>query len=75
MRRALIERRTAETDIVLELNLDGRGESGIDTGVGFLDHMLTLLARHGRFDLRVTCKGDTQVDAHHSHASLRGGLR
>ncbi|MBP5212650.1 MAG: imidazoleglycerol-phosphate dehydratase HisB [Pyramidobacter sp.] len=66
MRRALIERRTAETDIALTLDLDGRGQSQIDTGVGFLDHMLTLLARHGRFNLNVTCRGDTQVDDHHS---------
>ena len=66
MRRAVIERRTAETDIALTLDLDGRGRSEIVTGVGFLDHMLTLLARHGRFDLNVTCRGDTQVDDHHS---------
>ena len=66
MRSAEIARKTAETNIALTLDLDGRGTSAIDTGVGFLDHMLTLLARHGRFDLTVTCKGDTQVDAHHS---------
>ena len=66
MRRAVIERRTAETEIALTLDLDGRGQSEIATGVGFLDHMLTLLARHGRFDLNVTCRGDTHVDDHHS---------
>lgn len=66
MRRAEIDRETAETKITLALDLDGTGESEIDTGVGFLDHMLTLFARHGRFDLSVTCRGDTQVDDHHS---------
>ena len=66
MRTAEIIRKTAETDIMLRLNLDGRGESGIDTGVGFLDHMLTLFARHGRFDLYVKCVGDTYVDDHHT---------
>jgi len=66
MRTAEIVRRTAETDIRLTLNLDGEGRSEIDTGVGFLDHMLTLFARHGRFDLAVKCAGDTGVDDHHS---------
>ena len=66
MRKASIERKTAETDISLALVLDGSGVSDIQSGVGFLDHMLTLFARHGRFDLRVKCLGDTQVDAHHS---------
>lgn len=66
MRRSVIERKTAETDIVLRLDLDGSGLSDVRTGVGFLDHMLTLLARHGRFDLTVHCKGDTDVDDHHS---------
>ncbi|MBQ6899827.1 MAG: imidazoleglycerol-phosphate dehydratase HisB [Firmicutes bacterium] len=61
-----IIRKTAETDINLEINLDGSGKSTIDTGCGFLDHMLTLFARHGRFDLDVTCKGDTYVDYHHT---------
>jgi imidazoleglycerol-phosphate dehydratase len=61
-----ITRRTAETDITLKLNLDGTGESDIDTGVGFLDHMLTLFAAHGRFDLTVKCEGDTEVDDHHT---------
>ena len=66
MRRSAIARKTAETDITLTLDLDGTGKSSVDTGVGFLDHMLTLFARHGRFDLCVTCKGDTGVDDHHS---------
>ena len=66
MRTAEILRKTAETDIALTLNLDGKGESKVDTGCGFLDHMLTLFAKHGRFDLTVTCKGDTQVDDHHT---------
>lgn len=66
MRSADIKRTTAETDITLQLCLDGSGHSDINTGVGFLDHMLTLFARHGRFDLKVTCKGDTYVDDHHS---------
>lgn len=66
MRTADISRRTAETDIQLSLNLDGTGKSEIDTGCGFLDHMLTLFARHGRFDLTVSCKGDTYVDDHHT---------
>lgn len=66
MRTAEINRITAETRISLTLDLDGTGHSNIETGVGFLDHMLTLFARHGRFDLTVVCKGDTQVDAHHS---------
>lgn len=66
MRTSNIKRTTAETDIFLTLNLDGTGVSQIDTGCGFLDHMLTLFARHGRFDLIVTCKGDTQVDDHHT---------
>ena len=66
MRKAELTRRTAETDITLSLELDGSGVSQIDTGCGFLDHMLTLFARHGRFDLTVTCKGDTWVDNHHT---------
>ena len=61
-----IERKTAETDIKLSLNLDGTGKSKIDTGCGFLDHMLTLFASHGRFDLAVKCVGDTNVDYHHT---------
>jgi len=66
MRNAEIIRRTAETDIRLQLNLDGAGKSQIDTGCGFLNHMLTLFARHGRFDLVVKCVGDVDVDDHHS---------
>lgn len=66
MRRAERSRETAETRIQLSLDLDGTGKSSIDTGCGFLDHMLTLFARHGRFDLSVTCKGDTHVDDHHT---------
>ena len=66
MRSAVLSRKTAETDISLSINLDGRGKSKIDTGCGFLDHMLTLFASHGRFDLEVSCKGDTYVDYHHS---------
>lgn len=66
MRTSEIVRKTAETEISLSLNLDGTGKSEISTGVGFLDHMLTLFARHGRFDLKVECKGDTWVDDHHS---------
>ena len=66
MRTAEIIRKTAETDISLTLNLDGRGESTVKTGCGFLDHMLTLFAKHGRFDLNVTCVGDTYVDDHHT---------
>ena len=66
MRTAQINRTTAETDIRLTLNLDGTGVSDCRTGCGFLDHMLTLFARHGRFDLTVACTGDTQVDYHHT---------
>ena len=66
MRTAAMNRTTAETDISLTLELDGTGVSQVDTGCGFLDHMLTLFARHGRFDLQVTCKGDTYVDDHHT---------
>ena len=66
MRTAEINRKTNETDISLYLDLDGAGKSEINSGVGFLDHMLTLFARHGRFDLKLTCNGDTYVDDHHS---------
>lgn len=66
MRTSEIIRKTAETDIFLSIDLDGSGKSEIDTGCGFLDHMLTLFASHGSFDLKVTCKGDCQVDYHHS---------
>lgn len=66
MRNAEITRNTAETQIVLALNLDGTGRYQNDTGCGFLNHMLDLFSRHGRFDLAVTCKGDIQVDYHHT---------
>ena len=66
MRTATINRATAETSINLRLALDGSGASEIDSGCGFLDHMLTLFARHGGFDLTLTCRGDTQVDYHHT---------
>ena len=66
MRIASIERNTAETRIKLELNLDGVGNSHVDSGCGVLDHMLILFAKHGRFDLTLTCKGDTYVDDHHT---------
>lgn len=70
MRTSEIKRKTAETDISLKLNLDGSGQSEIVTGCGFMDHMLTLFARHGRFDLSVTCIGDREVDYHHSVEDL-----
>lgn len=66
MRKAFIERKTNETDIKLGIELDGSGIGKIDTGCGFLNHMLTLFAKHGRFDLSVKCKGDTDVDYHHT---------
>ena len=66
MRSAEVVRKTGETDIRVSLILEGSGKSVIGTGVGFLDHMLTLFTRHGRFDLEVSCKGDTYVDDHHS---------
>ncbi|MHB8790672.1 MAG: imidazoleglycerol-phosphate dehydratase HisB [Desulfobulbaceae bacterium] len=70
MRKAQINRKTKETDISLRLNLDGRGQTQIATGVGFLDHMLTLFAVHGFFDLTITAQGDTQVDDHHTVEDL-----
>lgn len=66
MREAVINRNTAETKIQLSLNLDGTGESSIDSGCGFLNHMLTLFAKHGRFDLKLKCDGDVDVDFHHT---------
>ncbi|MBQ2237515.1 MAG: imidazoleglycerol-phosphate dehydratase HisB [Clostridia bacterium] len=66
MRISNICRKTAETDIKLTINLDGEGKSNINSGCGFLDHMLTLFAKHGRFDLELTCIGDTNVDYHHT---------
>ena len=66
MASAEITRKTGETDIKLSLKLDGTGVSKVNSGCGFLDHMLTLFAKHGRFDLDLTCKGDVEVDYHHS---------
>ena len=66
MKTATVLRKTAETDINLTLTLDGTGKSEIATGCGFLDHMLTLFAKHGKFDLQLNCKGDTWVDDHHT---------
>ncbi len=66
MRNATIQRTSTETDISLSLELDGTGRYDIQTGCGFLDHMLQLFARHGRFDLTIRCKGDTWVDYHHT---------
>lgn len=66
MRQGEIQRKTTETDVQVDLKLDGSGESTVDTGIGFFDHMLTLFARHGLFDLTVKCRGDLAVDGHHS---------
>lgn len=66
MRSSDIKRKTNETDVSLSLTLDGSGKSTVDSGNGFMDHMLTLFAAHGRFDLSVVCRGDTNVDFHHS---------
>lgn len=66
MRTSQIKRKTNETDIDIKLNIDGSGKRNIDTGVGFFDHMLDLFAKHGLFDLDVSCKGDTYIDAHHT---------
>lgn len=66
MRTSMISRKTNETDITLNLNIDGSGKSTVKTGCGFLDHMLTLFSRHARFDLKVKCVGDTEVDFHHT---------
>jgi imidazoleglycerol-phosphate dehydratase len=65
-RTARVERRTGETDVKVELVLDGEGQSDVETGLGFLDHMLAALARHGRFDLQLSCEGDLEVDDHHT---------
>jgi len=65
-RKTTIERKTAETDIIVELNIDGRGQAEVSTGVGFLDHMLTLFAVHGFFDLHIRARGDVEVDDHHT---------
>jgi imidazoleglycerol-phosphate dehydratase len=66
MRKASIDRKTNETTISVEVNLDGEGNSDIDTGIGFFDHMLTHLAKHGQFDITVKAKGDLHIDAHHT---------
>lgn len=66
MRTAKLERKTSETDIALSLNIDGQGKYDVSTGIRFFDHMLELFARHGAFDLRIACKGDLDVDQHHS---------
>jgi imidazoleglycerol-phosphate dehydratase len=65
-RKAIVKRKTKETDISVSLNLDGEGRSRVATGVGFLDHMLTSLATHARFDLDLSCRGDLEIDPHHS---------
>ena len=66
MRTAEIKRKTAETDVYVKINLDGTGVCNIETGIGFLDHMLVLLSKHSRFDLDISCKGDLCVDGHHT---------
>lgn len=66
MRQGQVRRKTTETDVQVDLKLDGSGESTVDTGIGFFDHLLTLFARHGLFDLTVKCRGDLAVDGHHS---------
>jgi imidazoleglycerol-phosphate dehydratase len=65
-RRATVDRDTAETKIHVELNVDGTGRADVATGIGFYDHMLTAFAKHGRFDIALTCAGDLEVDAHHT---------
>jgi len=69
-RKAKVKRRTKETDIVVALNIDGQGRSKISTGIGFLDHMLELFAKHGLFDLEIRAKGDLQVDLHHTNEDI-----
>jgi imidazoleglycerol-phosphate dehydratase len=66
MRASTVKRKTKETDIFVELNIDGTGQSDISTGIGFFDHMLTLMAFHGRLDLKIRCQGDLDVDSHHT---------
>jgi len=70
MRKGSIKRKTNETDIEIALNIDGDGTAEIDTGIGFLDHMLTLFAFHGSFDLKIKCKGDLYVDTHHTSEDI-----
>jgi imidazoleglycerol-phosphate dehydratase len=69
-RTAEVKRKTKETDIAIKLNLDGKGKAAIDTGIGFLDHMLELFAYHGLFDLRIKAKGDLKVDTHHTNEDI-----
>jgi len=66
MRTAIIERKTKETDITVELNIDGKGKSSIDTPIGFFNHMLQAFSKHGLFNLKITAKGDLEVDQHHT---------
>lgn len=73
-RKGVVRRRTRETDVSVSLDLDGSGRSRVATGIGFLDHMLASFATHARFDLRVRCQGDLQVDAHHSVEDVGIGL-
>src|SRR5262249_5671023 len=73
-RVATIHRKTAETDIRLRINLDGKGKSCVHTGIGFFDHMLNLVARHGAFDLEIEAKGDLEVDQHHTMEDIGIGL-
>ena len=70
MRRGFVERNTLETKVEVKINLDGSGKAEIDTGIGFLDHMLTLFTFHSKFDLTVKCRGDLQVDDHHTIEDL-----
>ena len=70
MRKAVIKRKTNETDILVKLSLDGKGKSKIKTGIGFLDHMLTLFAKHGLFDLEIKATGDLEVDRHHTNEDV-----
>ena len=69
-RKSEVKRKTKETDIAIKLNLDGKGESSISTGIGFLDHMLELFAYHGLFDLKVKAKGDLEIDTHHTNEDI-----
>jgi len=73
-RRTEVERKTGETDVRVELDLDGTGRADVRTGIGFLDHLLSSLARHARFDLRLTCEGDLEVDDHHTAEDCALGI-
>ncbi len=70
VRKAMIKRKTTETDIQIELAVDGKGASKVDTGIPFLDHMLTLFAKHGLFDLKLKARGDLEVDIHHTNEDI-----